>query len=113
MGLAQALDALIAADKNVQIQLRHQLQPLGPGKCERITQPDKDLPDEPSYLYRLLAPAMMQATPQSRPQKMLLPIIFHEDDLQMIIEDPINVEGEKAIVTPPPGNGSGLIIGGR
>lgn len=107
MGLQHALDALIADGKPILLQLRHTNQPMGPGKCERIQGGTS------GNTYRMMCPATMQTTPQSRPQKMIQPLVFDAADILLIYEETLNADGEKASI-PTDGKGSGgLIIPGR
>lgn len=106
MGLAQALDALIAAGKPVLLQLRDSSQPIGPGKCEKVA--------SVGGLYRLFAPAELTKQGQ-RPIKMLQPIVFSGDDILMIYEETLTADGKEAsLMSTVAGNGDGgLIIPGR
>lgn len=115
MGLQHALDALIAADKPILLQLRNTNQPMGPGKCVRLTtiHTAPDGSETQSHVYRMMCPATMQTTPQSRPQKMIQPLVFDAADILLIYEETLNADGEKASI-PTDGKGSGgLIIPGR
>lgn len=116
MGLQQVLDALIAeGTPQIQVHLRHSDQPLGPGKIERIVQMQTNATGvtTEAVLYRILCPVMLQANQQSRPVKMILPVVFDGADLLMIYEEPLNADGEKAAITPGDSKSSGLIIPGR
>lgn len=110
--LRKHMDALIAKGVEFQVGLRSSPTPLGPAKVERIT--DHDIPSRDPIIgiYRIIVPAQMQANKNARPQTVLMPVVFDADDLLVIIEAPLNKDGEKAIV-PLGANGrteGGLVI---
>lgn len=105
MGLKHALDALIAQGKDdFVLRLKGDQNLLGPGKVERV--------DDEGSIYRILACQQVQTSHQSPPRLMTVPITFSVDDLLVIIEPPMNVEGESAIVTPGQKTRGGIVIPG-
>jgi len=109
------IDNLIAAGKRVQVVLRGSQQPLGPGIVEKIGIAEK-LPDGshgPSLVvYKMLVPAHIQENQHARPRQVTVPMVFDADDVLVVIEEPINQDGEAAIVTPNGKSASGLYIPG-
>jgi len=98
------INALIERGAKFQIALKTAGQPIGPGKVERIS-PNMSL-------YRMLTPVTMQETKNSRPKEVILPMVFDASDVLIVIEEPINQDGETAIVTPNGKSPSGLFIPG-
>ncbi len=106
------IEQLIAKGVEFQIGLRGSPQTVGPGKVERV---EIDLAEAervagaPSVLvfYRMLVPAAMQADKTSRPKNVFLPVLFDAEDVQLVIEAPLNREGEPAIITPNGGRSAG------
>jgi hypothetical protein len=115
------IDSLIAAGVEFQVGLRGGAQPLGPAKVERIEVPKVGYevpkvgyePDATVTLYRMLIPAQL-ANPNARASTVIVPIVFDGDDVLIVIEAPLNKDGEAAII---PMNGGrtpgGLHIPGR
>lgn len=119
--LRKHMDALIAQGVEFQVGLRSSPTPLGPAKVERITDHDSGNPDAADGsgyaegLYRILVPAQMQVNKNARPQNVLCPVVFDAADLLVIIEAPINKDGDKLVHTPGNGNtrtAGGLVIPG-
>lgn len=105
------LDILIASGKTFQVVLRGSAQPIGPAKVEAITVTLVDQSTE--QLYRMMCPAMIQQNKTSQPVPVILPMVFAAEDVLMIIEEPVNAEGDKLVVTPPGRTAGGLHIPGR
>jgi len=112
--LKSVFDAHIVKGTHLQIKLRHDSsqQPYGPGKIECVANPDPT--GEFSHIYRIMIPAMIQTSPNTPPQPILLPLVFAFEDLLFFSEPPVNAEGDSAIVTPGGGRRTpgGLHIGG-
>jgi hypothetical protein len=109
---ARHINRLIAKGVEFQIGLRATGQPIGPGKVEEEMEPDPSLVDDdrpmvPSGLYRMAQPAHVQppGNKNAAPVAVIVPIVFHVEDVILVIEPIINKDGQSAIVTP--GNGSG------
>lgn len=101
--LCSHIDALIAKGVEFQVGLRGSPQPLGPAKVERITVIMPPPSTITGTLYRMLVPAQMQATKNSRPANVMMPIVFDADDVLLVIEAPLNQDGEVAVI--PSSNG--------
>ena len=90
---------------NIQVGLAGFSQAFGPGKVELVS----------GNLYRIFHPQVIPG-PGGQHAILRMPVVFDADDVMLIIEPPVNPEGDKAIVTPG-GNGSrtpgGLHIPGR
>jgi hypothetical protein len=124
MAIKHALDALIAQGKDdFVLRLKGDHNLLGPGKIEELT----DLRDQalvtlpngtvetrsPSAgIYRILACQQVQTSAQNPPRLMIVPITFSVDDVLVIIEPPMNVEGETSIITPGQKTRGGIVIPG-
>lgn len=127
MGFSKlALDTLIARGTQLQVQLRDAPQQLGPGKVEKAFT-DKEcgrgdgtihIPESASAAqdldgyYMITVEAMLQATPNSRPGKVSLPIVFHIDEVTLVIGAPVNLEGSPIVMAAPGRGGGGLHIPG-
>lgn len=102
------IDALIANGVEFQVGIRGTGQPIGPGKVEQVENPPHAL----DGLYRMLVPAAMQADKNSRPKNVFLPLVFDVSDVVLVIEAPVNRDGESAILTPNGKTAGGLHIPG-
>ncbi len=110
---ATALDYLIAKGQPLQIGIRNAAQPFGPGTCERAFSDaelakalEEGVSSDLAGYFRLFVEAQKQATPTSRPQVVVVPIVFHIDDVLMVLEAP-SAKDEGAIITAAPGRGGG------
>jgi hypothetical protein len=114
MGLIKhALDALIAKGKDdFVLRLKGDQNLLGPGKVEELS--NLPNPREPMErvegIYRILACQQVQTSANGKPRLMIVPITFSVDDVLVIIEPPMNVEGEPVIVTPGQKTRGGIVI---
>lgn len=90
--IASYLDTLIAKGGQFQIGLRGSPQPIGPGAVEKIADHDG--------LYQILIEATVQMNKHAKPSPVRLPITFDIVDVVMLIEPPINQDGDGAILTP-------------
>jgi len=121
MGFSRfALDCLIARNRPLQVHLKGTPQPFGPGKIEPAYSAHElahvadggTHREELRQYYMISVEAMLQSGPNGRPGKVSLPVVFHIDDVLIVIGDPVNIEGSP-IVMPTPGRGAGgLHIGG-
>ncbi len=107
------IEQLIAKGVEFQVGLRGSPSPLGPGKVEPAiyTIFDGNAP-VCVRLYKMLLPANMQENKNARPKSVILPITFDAADVQIVIEAPINRDGDTALITPGGRGPSGLHIPG-
>jgi len=102
------INKLIEQGAEIQVGLRGSPQPLGPAKVEHV-----EHAGSATGLYRMLVPAQMQANKHSKPNNVLLPLIFALDDVMLLIEAPITQDGSPiAIVNPNGRTPGGLHIPG-
>lgn len=82
--------------KLIQIGLRGQAQPIGPGTVRRVT--DR-IGDTATTYYKMFVEAMLGNPQQpTRGRRVTLPILFAAEDVVMILDEPMNADGESMIV---------------
>lgn len=82
--LKHLMDGRAEPPRKVLIGLRGVQQPLGPGIISRV---------DDGGLLRITAEGNVQTTPQSRPMPVLVPVLFHVDDVVSIGEEITTTDG--------------------
>lgn len=91
------IDKAISDGVEIQVQLKDQPQPLGPGRVEKVEV--DGAADLAAGLYRIVVIAMMGNNGRP-PQAVKLPIVFSVENVQFVIEAPLGAADEPLIHTP-------------